>query len=38
MKARAKALASGAVGFLAKPFSGEMLFTCLNEALGAESI
>ena len=38
MKARAKALASGAIGFLAKPFSDEMLITCLNEALGARSI
>jgi FixJ family two-component response regulator len=37
MKARAQALASGAVGFLAKPFSDEMLITCLNAALGARS-
>jgi FixJ family two-component response regulator len=35
MKARAQALASGATGFLAKPFNDEMLITCLNEALGA---
>jgi FixJ family two-component response regulator len=34
MKARAQALTSGAIGFLAKPFSDEMLITCLNEALG----
>ena len=38
MKAWAKALVSGAIGFLAKPFSDEMLITCLNEALGARSI
>jgi FixJ family two-component response regulator len=38
MKARAQALASGAIGFLAKPFSDEILITCLNEALGARDI
>jgi FixJ family two-component response regulator len=38
MKARAQALASGAIGFLAKPFSDEMLMTCLNKALGARRI
>jgi FixJ family two-component response regulator len=35
MKARAQALASGAIGFLAKPFNDETLITCLNKALGA---
>ena len=38
MKARAKALASGAIGFLAKPFNDEMLVTCLSEALGARRV
>ena len=38
MKARAQALASGAIGFLAKPFSDEILITCLNKALGASKI
>jgi FixJ family two-component response regulator len=38
MKARAQALASGAIGFLAKPFSDEILISCLNKALGARSI
>jgi FixJ family two-component response regulator len=38
IKARAQALASGAIGFLAKPFSDEILTTCLNEALGARSV
>ncbi|HEY6754419.1 MAG TPA: response regulator [Pseudolabrys sp.] len=33
MKARAQALASGAVGFLAKPFNDQNLISCLNEAL-----
>jgi FixJ family two-component response regulator len=37
-KARAQALASGAIGFLAKPFSDEILITCLNKAIGARSI
>ena len=36
MKARAQALASGAIGFLAKPFSDEILISCLNKALGAK--
>jgi FixJ family two-component response regulator len=35
MKARAQALASGAIGFLAKPFSDETLISCLNKAFGA---
>ena len=34
IKARAQALASGAIGFLAKPFSDKILITCLNKALG----
>ena len=38
MKARARAVAAGAIGFLAKPFNDEMLITCLNEALGARSV
>ena len=38
MKARAQALASGAIGFLAKPFSDEILISCLNKALRARSI
>ena len=38
VKARAQALASGAIGFLAKPFSDEILITCLNKALGASKI
>jgi FixJ family two-component response regulator len=38
MKARAQALASGAIGFLAKPFNDETLITCLNKALAARSI
>ena len=33
MRARAQALASGAVGFLAKPFDDHNLISCLNEAL-----
>jgi FixJ family two-component response regulator len=33
MKARAQALAAGAVGFLAKPFNDQGLIACLNEAL-----
>ena len=37
-KARAQALASGAIGFLAKPFSDEILITCLNKAIGGRSI
>lgn len=35
MKARAQALASGAVGFLAKPFNDQGLINCLNTALAA---
>ena len=35
MKARAQALASGAVEILDKPFSDQKLITCLNEALAA---
>jgi FixJ family two-component response regulator len=38
MKARAQALASGAIGFLAKPFNDETLIRCLNKALAARSI
>ena len=38
IKARAQALAAGAIGFLAKPFNDEMLITCLNEALGGRSV
>ena len=38
MKTRAQALASGAIGFLAKPFNDETLITCLNKALAARSI
>jgi FixJ family two-component response regulator len=37
IKARAQALAAGAIGFLAKPFNDEMLIACLNEAIGARS-
>jgi FixJ family two-component response regulator len=33
MRARAQALAAGAIGFLAKPFNDQNLITCLNEAL-----
>ena len=33
MKARAQALADGAIGFLDKPFSDETLITCLDRAL-----
>jgi FixJ family two-component response regulator len=38
MKARAQALASGAIGFVAKPLSDEILIACLNKALAARSI
>ena len=38
IKARAQALAAGAIGFLAKPFNDEMLIACLNEAIGASSV
>jgi FixJ family two-component response regulator len=33
MRARAQALAAGAIGFLAKPFNDQNLITCLNQAL-----
>jgi FixJ family two-component response regulator len=33
MKARARALAAGAICFLGKPFSDEQLITCLNKAV-----
>ena len=36
MRARAQALAAGAIGFLAKPFSDEELIACLNKALAAK--
>ena len=35
IKARAQALARGAVGFLGKPFNDQRLVACLNEALTA---
>jgi len=38
IRARAQALAAGAIGFLAKPFNDEMLVTCLSKALGARSV
>ena len=38
VRARAQALAAGAIGFLAKPFNDEMLITCLNEAIGARVV
>jgi len=38
MKARAQALAAGAIGFLAKPFSDEELITCLDRALAARGV
>ena len=38
IKARAKALAAGAIGFLAKPFNDEMLIACLNEAIDATGV
>ena len=38
MKARAQALVSGAIGFLAKAFSDEILITRLNKALGEEHL
>ena len=38
MRARTQALAAGAIGFLAKPFSGEELITCLNEALAVTGV
>ena len=38
MRARAQALAAGAIGFLAKPFSDEELIACLNKALAAKGV
>ena len=38
MKARARALAAGAICFLAKPFNDEVLITCLNKALCARGV
>ncbi len=38
MKARARALAAGAIGFLAKPFSDNKMIACLNEALASRSV
>jgi FixJ family two-component response regulator len=38
IRARTKALAAGAIGFLAKPFNDEMLISCLSKALGARSM
>jgi FixJ family two-component response regulator len=38
MKARARALAAGAIGFVGKPFNDEVLIACLDEALGARSV
>jgi FixJ family two-component response regulator len=38
IRARAQALAAGAIGFLAKPFNDEVLITCLSKALGARSV
>jgi len=37
IKARAQALANGAVGFFAKPFNDQRLVACLNEALTARN-
>jgi FixJ family two-component response regulator len=37
MKVRAQAVAAGAIGFLAKPFSDEELIACLDKALAARS-
>ena len=37
-RARSQALAAGAVGFLAKPFSDEELITCLNAALAVRRV
>jgi FixJ family two-component response regulator len=33
MRARAQAIAAGAIGFLAKPFDDKGLIACLDEAL-----
>jgi FixJ family two-component response regulator len=38
MKARARALAAGAICFLGKPFDDAVLITCLDAALGARSV
>ena len=38
MRARAQALAVGAIGFLDKPFSDEELIACLNKALAANDV
>jgi FixJ family two-component response regulator len=38
MRARAQALAAGAIGFLDKPFSDEELIVCLNKALAANGV
>ena len=38
MRARAQALAAGAMGFLDKPFSDEELIACLNKALTANDV
>ena len=38
MKARARALAAGAICFLGKPFKDEVLATCLNEALAVRDV
>ena len=38
MRARAQALAAGAIGFLDKPFSDEELVACLDEALAARGV
>ena len=35
IKARTRALAAGAIGFLGKPFNDHMLIACLDEALSA---
>jgi FixJ family two-component response regulator len=37
MKVRVQAVAAGAIGFLAKPFSDEELIACLDKALAARS-
>ena len=37
MKARARALTAGAVGFLEKPFSDQKLMSCLDQALARAS-
>src|SRR5262249_3993070 len=37
MKARARALADGAIAFLDKPFSDEKLINCLDQALAGRT-